>query len=614
MKFHYSIKNISRITRLHFNFLRFVITLFTTSFLLISCSGDGSGDSTSPGTNPPAGSPATAAMPTLGFDIKTFRFAWTDVSDATFYKLMENPDGVSGFNQVGSDIAQGTQKFDHSVALFQRINASYILQSCNSAGCRDSVELMISGTLTESIGYFKASNTGAGDEFGLDVSLSADGTTLAVGAKNESSDADGINGDENNNDAASAGTVYVYVKSAGSWSKQAYIKASVSTAGDNFGAAVSLSADGNKLAVGAPLQNNSGRVHVFTRSGSVWSEQDILMAEFPGGGDFFGNVISLSDDGSTLAVGAPGEDSTASGLGSNGADGQLDGASLSGAAYIFTENAGSWVQQEYFKSENSDGDDLFGSSVSLSADGNTFAVGAIGEASDSTGIASSPNNNAADAGAVYVFSRNGNTWMQQEYIKPDNTGDGDNFGTSVSLSDDGNTLAVGAIVEDSVATGIDGNGADDSADGAGAAYVFTRGGAIWTQQAYIKASNTDAGDNFGRSISLSADGNLLAVGAEKEQSSATGINGNQNDNSITGGGNGAGAAYVYIRNTGTWSQRAYVKASNSGDNDFYGTSLALSADGETLAVGADTEDSNAVNIGGDASNNGALGSGAIYLY
>src|SRR5262245_24489491 len=109
------------------------------------------------------------------------------------------------------------------------------------------------------------------------------------------------------------------------------------------------------------------------------------------------------------------------------------------------------------------------------------------------------------------------------YVKASNTGAGDQFGSSVALSADGSTLAVGAWLEDSVAAGIGGNQADNSAPAAGAVYLFTRSGTTWSQQAYVKASNTGANDWFGSSVALSADGSTLAVGASREDSAATGI-------------------------------------------------------------------------------------------
>src|SRR5206468_2416155 len=146
-----------------------------------------------------------------------------------------------------------------------------------------------------------------------------------------------------------------------------------------------------------------------------------------------------------------------------------------------------------------------------------------------------------DAGAVYVFTRSGQTWSQQAYVKASNTDAGDSFGGSVALSADGDTLAVGVSLEDSVAMGIGGNQADNTATmDAGAVYVFARNGTTWTQQAYVKASNTGAGDAFGFIVALSSDGGTLAVGANGEASAATGIDGNQADNSATN----AGAVYA----------------------------------------------------------------------
>jgi len=132
---------------------------------------------------------------------------------------------------------------------------------------------------------------------------------------------------------------------------------------------------------------------------------------------------------------------------------------------------------------------------------------------------------------VYVFSRSTGTWAQQAYVKASNASAGDRFGFSLALSADGNSLAVGAYQEDSNATGIDGNQANDLAVNSGAVYVFSRSGSTWSQQAYVKASNTAANDNFGYAVALSGDGNTLAVGAHNEDSNATGINGIQANNS-----------------------------------------------------------------------------------
>jgi len=267
----------------------------------------------------------------------------------------------------------------------------------------------------------------------------------------------------------------------------------------------------------------------------------------------------------------------------------------------------------YFKASNTGTNDVFGERVVLSGDGNTLAVGASGEGSSAIGIdGDQANDLASSSGAVYVFARDGlGTWPQQAYVKASNTGANDDFGHDVALSDDGNTLAVSAHREDSNATGIGGDQANDLANNSGAVYVFVRDGlGTWSQQAYVKASNTGSSDELGDSVALSGDGNTLAVGAG-EDSSATGIGGNQVDNSATN----SGAVYVFVRDgLGTWSQQAYVKASNTGAGDSFGRSVALGSDGSTLAVGARGEDSNATGIGGNQANNAASNSGAVYVF
>ena len=191
----------------------------------------------------------------------------------------------------------------------------------------------------------------------------------------------------------------------------------------------------------------------------------------------------------------------------------------------------------------------------------------------------------------------------QAYVKASNTEANDHFGRSVALN--GDTLAVGTSDEDSCADGINGDQADNGCPQSGAGYVFTRAGTTWTQQAYVKASNSEAVDRFGGSVALSGD--TLAVGALGEGSCATGIGGNQADNGCVN----SGAVYVFTRTGSTWNQQAYVKASNTEVGDGFGFSVALS--GDTLAVGAPGEGSCATGIGGNQ-NNGCTASGAVYVY
>ncbi|MEL6271560.1 MAG: dockerin type I domain-containing protein, partial [Chloroflexota bacterium] len=199
------------------------------------------------------------------------------------------------------------------------------------------------------------------------------------------------------------------------------------------------------------------------------------------------------------------------------------------------------------------------------------------------------------------FTRVGSTWSQQAYLKADNAGVSDFFGYSVAV--DGDTVVVGAILEDGSATTV--NGADDNlANGAGAAYVFTRSGTTWSQQAYLKASNTGVSDYFGYSVA--ADGDTVVVGAVIEDGSATTVNGPDDD--LAGN---AGAAYVFTRVGSTWSQQAYLKAENAGASDQFGWSVAV--DGDTVVVGAIGEDGSATTVNG-ANDNAAGFAGAAYVF
>ncbi|HRG48761.1 MAG TPA: putative Ig domain-containing protein, partial [Leptospiraceae bacterium] len=255
---------------------------------------------------------------------------------------------------------------------------------------------------------------------------------------------------------------------------------------------------------------------------------------------------------------------------------------------------GIWETVAYIKAPNSEANDLLGYSVSISAD--TIVVGAYGEDSNQTtitnGTTASADNSAADAGAVYVINRTGTTWAQEAYIKAPNANAGDQFGWSVSIS--GDTIAVGVRSEDSNQTTIT-NGttasADNSAANAGAVYVFKRTGTTWAQEAYLKAPNANAGDQFGQLVSISSD--TIAVGAIDEDSNQTTIT-NGTTASVDNSATSSGAVYVFKRTGTTWAQEAYLKAPNAETMDNFGISVSTSSD--TIAVGATQEDSNQTTI------------------
>lgn len=558
----------------------------------------------------PAAATTAPAMPVVKADglSGVLRLSWSGSDGASLYRIQKRLDPTGIWVTEGSDLASDARSGEIAVPLSQWSRARVRVQACNALGCGSSLESVALAPMVAATGYLKASNTRAADRFGADVALSSDGNTLAVGATGEPSNATGVGGNGADGSAAGAGAVYVFARVAGSWSQQAYLKASNTAAGARFGGRVSLSADGAILAVGADQESGSGAVYLFVRSGSTWSQQALLKASNAGANDRFGASVALAGDGAALAVGAPGESSSATGIGGNQND---ESVPFSGAAYLFVRSAGVWSQAAYIKASNPGTGDGFGTELALSADGATLAVGAHQESSAATGVGGNEADNSRNgAGAVYVFARGNGTWAQQAYVKAANTGIGDAFGSSLALSADGATLAVGAQGECSRATGVGGDAADDSACYAGAAYVFRRTTAIWSQEAYVKASNTGASDRFGISVALSSDGTTMVVGAVGEASRATGIDGDAADDTMSL----AGAAYVFDRSAGAWSQRVYVKAPNTGGGDRFGGRVALSGDAGILAVGAEREASRAYGVGGNASDDSAAEAGAAYLY
>jgi len=454
--------------------------------------------------------------------------------------------------------------------------------------------------------YIKASNTDAADAFGDAVAISADGTTLAVGAPGEASAIPGIGGNQLDNSQPDTGAVYVFVRSGETWTQQAYIKASNPGSGDQFGLAVALSDDGSTLAVASYYVELSGAVYMFSRTGTTWTQQDYLKASNAEAGDRFG-TCALSGDGNTLAVGATREASNSVGIDGTQSDNSAPGA---GAVYVFARSGMAWTQQVYVKASNTRPDSFFGQSVALSSDGNILAVGADGERSNARGInADQTDASAPDTGASYVFTRSGTVWTQDVYLKASNADAGDQFGRTVALSADGVRLAVRSANEASASRGVDASQTDNSAP-SGAAYVFAKSGGTWTQEAYIKSSNNDAGDGFGVGISINIDGTAFLAGAFDEDSAARTIDGDQSDNTAPD----AGAAYLFTRSGVRWTQTHFLKGSNTDPADGFGHRIAISADGTTSVIGVPDEASGARGTSPDPLDNSKPRAGAVYVF
>lgn len=409
----------------------------------------------------------------------------------------------------------------------------------------------------------------------MGTSVAISGDTLVVGAPLEDGSGSGVN-PASNNALTDSGAAYVYVRNGGGWTLQAYLKASNPGSGDRFGESVAIS--GNTIVVGAKYEDgggsginppsdesltDSGAAYVFTRSGGVWSQQAYVKASSPWLQDYFG-AVAVSGD--TLAVGA-----------------RMHGVLVNnsyyddiGAAYVFVRNANTWSEQAYLTASNAESGDLFGNSVALAGD--TLVVGAPDEDGSGTGANPASDEATTRAGAAYVFTRSGTMWSQQAYLKASNTGEFDQFGGTVAV--DGDTVVVGATGEDGGGAGVN-PASDETATLAGAAYVFTRAGSAWSQQAYLKATNSAPSKVFGCAVAIYS--NTLVVGGSGDAFLTTGVNPPPGTST-----SGVGAAYVFLRSGSTWTPDTYLKPVQANVDDHFGNAVAVF--GSRVVIGATGED------------------------
>ncbi len=365
-----------------------------------------------------------------------------------------------------------------------------------------------------------ASDGGSGDWYGYAVATTAD--TVVVGAFGDT--ASGQSG---------AGSAYVHYGGGSTWTQQAKLNASDPAEDDQFGRSVSIS--GNTILVGAILKDtssldDSGAAYVFQRSGTSWTQQAKLEAGDPDDYHYFGVSVAISGD--TAIVGAYGDSPT--------------GKALAGAAYIFTRSGTTWTQQAKLTALDAQGGEYFGYSVSISGDTAVIAAQKV----------NLPGGKDL-AGAAYVFTRSGTSWSQQAKLTALDAATNDEFGNSVSI--DGDTVLVGAEADDNAA-GVD----------AGAAYVFTRSGTTWTQQAKLVDPNAAVGDCFGSAVAVAGDEAVVGVVCDD----------------LTGATD-AGAVTVFGRSGTTWSYQDKLIVSDAAALDYLGTAVATA--GDTIVSGAAVE-------------------------
>jgi hypothetical protein len=319
-------------------------------------------------------------------------------------------------------------------------------------------------------------------------------------------------------------------------------------------------------------------VYVFTRSGGAWTKQARLQASNGEAADFFGQDVSLADD--TLAVSAFYEDSAQQGITTTAATD--NGASTSGAAYVFTRAAGSWTQRAYIKASQSAANDEFGNSLAISRDptGGLYTL-VVGAAVDGVGATSY-------AGSISIFRGSGASWTEELFRSSPAPESYAAFGQSVDI--DGNSVVVGAPREGPT----------------GCFYVFSRNTVGWARSGPFTAPAGGEYDYFAGSVAIS--GSMIAIGASEEDSSGTGVTASPDELAEN-----AGALYLYsfANDFITLTKTFYVKPDRVDPGDSFGTAVAMS--GPAVVVGARREASNAVTVGGDATNNDAPASGAAYV-
>jgi hypothetical protein len=346
-------------------------------------------------------------------------------------------------------------------------------------------------------------------EQGAAAALSADGYTAIVGGP----------GDNGN-----IGAAWIYTFNSGVWTQQAKLVGTGGGAAEQ-GASVAISADGNTAIVGGPhATSNAGAAWIFTRSGNVWTEQGSKLVGTGGGANAGqGYSVSISADGNTAIVGAPGT------------------ASDTGAAWIFVRSGGVWTQHgSKLVGTGASGAAVQGWSVALSADGATALVGGPDD--------------KGGAGAAWVYTLSGGVWTQQGSKLVGTGATGPAYqGSAVALSADGNTAILGG---------------PEDASNAGAAWIFVRSGGVWTQQgAKLVGTGATGVALQGSSVALSADGNTAIMGGYQDNSNI-------------------GASWVLTRSVATWTQQGNkLVGTGTVDNSEQGSSAALSADGNTAIVG-----------------------------
>ena len=364
------------------------------------------------------------------------------------------------------------------------------------------------------------------DRLGECVAMSSDGLTCAVGAPGRLS---------------ARGEVVVFTKRGSVWIHHNSLFALDGSAGDRFGASVTISHDGSTIAVGAPNDNkNTGSCYLFVMKDDKYTFLERLSASDALEGDYFGSSVSISGDGSRLAIGACRKDASV------------------GAVYLYSVAAYAVGFSTKISCPIDYSGALFGHTLAMSYDGTRIAIASPGD-----------KDKGINAGACYIYLKTASAFNLEAKLVDSSGSVNDLFSYSLSMSKDGSSIMVGAYQD------------DDKGTNSGSVVYFTRNGLAWSQITRLTATDAAVSDFFGYSVSLSPDGTVAAIGAYGDNPQGT----------------MSGSCYVYKRSGITWALQSKVFPSDSVQGDRFGSSVTTSEDGTYCAVGAPSSDTGAESTG-----------------
>lgn len=375
------------------------------------------------------------------------------------------------------------------------------------------------------------------DHFGSRVTMSGDGNVIAIAAPDI--DVGGV---------VNCGAVYVYNRSGSTFIFKAKLTASDKSPDDNFGISLKLNENGTVLAVGAPNNdasgiNNAGAVYVFKQTSGTWSQITKLTAADLSSASYLGSAVAINAAGTVIFAGAPG----------NNSNGQVG----AGAVYVFSANP-NWTQTYKLFLANAPAASEFGGAIDLNSGGTVAAIGA-------------PNQRVGTldgSGVVYIFTFT-TTWTQTGEITAASAQPGGRFGASVSITELGTSVLIGAPQMDDLGYGI---------SDVGRAYLFTKNGSLWNESKQFVKPSPIFGDQYGNAVAINSTGDKIFVSSYQADTDSK-----QNSGNVD----------LFAKEGMSWVLKATNKASDGVANDFFGKDIAINKYGSRLIVGAHYRDNGA---------------------